>query len=181
MTEYIIRDLSSAVSYLPYGLMAGALAAVILSVINNKRKRLGKKPFDVAALTVFYIYLAILAAITFFSRESGSRNGIDLKVGSTLGINRRNDAFVVENILLFVPFGVVTPWAFESLRNFWGGILFGAAVSTGIECLQMITARGYFQIDDILTNTLGMAVGCLVFFLLHKVSDVLGRSRRIRR
>lgn len=165
MTEYIIRDLSAASAYLPYGLMTGALAAVILNVINNKRETKGKQPFHAAALTVFCIYLAILLAITFFSRESGSRNGIDLKLGSTLGINPRNDAFAVENVLLFIPFGVVSPWAFESLRSFRTCTLWGAAVSTGIECLQMITARGFFQIDDILTNTLGMAAGYLLYRL----------------
>lgn len=39
----------------------------------------------------------------------------------------------------------------------------GAFTSICIESLQLVTGRGYFQIDDILTNTLGMFLGYLVF------------------
>ena len=39
----------------------------------------------------------------------------------------------------------------------------GFFTSLGIELLQLATQRGFFQIDDILTNTLGAVVGYLFF------------------
>ena len=48
-------------------------------------------------------------------------------------------------------------------RGFWCCTFIGALTSLTVECLQLITQRGYFQIDDILTNTLGSVIGWLVF------------------
>lgn len=164
MAEYIIKDLLAVLRYLPYGLIAGALAAFVLGIVNRRRGRKGKTVFSVAAVTGFFMYLAIMLFITFLSRESGSRDGIDLELFSTWGINKRNNAYVVENVLLFIPLGFICPWAFCSVRNPAACTMLGMAVSVGIECLQLLTKRGYFQIDDILTNTLGMAVGYVLFW-----------------
>ncbi len=169
MVEYIIKDMARALRYLPYGLIVGMLVAFVLGIVNDRRVQKGRKPFCVAAVTGFFTYLAIMLFITFLSRESGSRQGIDLELGSTWGINDRNNAFVVENVLLFIPFGFLCPWTFRSARNLFACTMLGAAVSMGIECLQLVTKRGYFQIDDILTNTLGMAVGGLIFLLAGAV------------
>ena len=47
--------------------------------------------------------------------------------------------------------------------------------SFGVETIQLITGRGYFQVDDILTNVLGAVVGYLLFQILY------GMLRRFRR
>ena len=58
------------------------------------------------AVSCLVMYVAVLLAITYFSRESGSRSGMmDLELFSTWGINNRNNAYVVENVLLFIPYG----------------------------------------------------------------------------
>ena len=44
--------------------------------------------------------------------------------------------------------------------------MFGAVTSFGIEFLQLVTRRGFFQIDDILTNVLGTVIGWLVFRMI---------------
>lgn len=163
MWKYIVTDMAGAFRYLPYGLIVGVLAAAVLGAVNRHRVRKCKSPLPVAAHTCFWMYMAIMIVITFLSRESGSRNGVDLEFFSTWGINDRNNAFVVENILLFLPYGIVTAWAFPSMRNLVCCTLLGAVTSLGIEYMQMVTERGYFQIDDILTNTLGTLAGYLIF------------------
>lgn len=179
MAKYIINDLTAEVKYLPYGLLLGLAVMLALSAVNAVRGRRGKDAVPVLPYAGFFTYLAILLCITFLSRESGSQEGIDLELLSTWGINVRNNAFVVENVLLFIPFGLVCPWAFGVLRNFLACALFGAAVSTAIECLQLVTGRGYFQIDDILTNTLGMAVGCLLYWLCVLAGKLFRRRQGI--
>lgn len=166
MVKYIYRDLVTALGYLPYGLALGvplsAALVLVVSLVRGKRERQAFVP-----LIAFGLYLAILLVITFLSRESGSMPGaMDLKLFSTWGINNRNNAFVVENVLLFIPYGFLSCCAFVRLRNFFGCMLFGALTSVAVECLQLVTARGYFQIDDILTNILGTVVGYLLFRLL---------------
>lgn len=164
MIEYIYRDLAQATRYLPYGLATGIPVGVLaLWLINRSRKKRQRVPVSWLPFMIFCIYLAVMLAITFLSRESGSRNGMDLELFSTWGINKRNNAFVIENVLLFVPFGFLCSWNFDKAKKLWRCALIGGAVSLGIECLQLMTGRGFFQIDDILTNILGTIIGCLVF------------------
>ena len=165
MLKYIYRDLVSATEYLPYGLALGIpLSAVLVLFTRFTCKKRERQP--VLPVIVFGLYMAIMLVITFLSRESGSRPGtMDLELFSTWGINTRNNAYVVENVLLFIPYGFLCSWAFEPLRNFFRCFLFGALTSMSVEFLQLVTARGYFQIDDILTNILGTVVGYLLFWV----------------
>lgn len=172
MIHYICRDMMQAVSYLPYGLATGIPAAtIVLLVVNAGRKRTGKVPLKWLPCLLFGIYFAVLLAITFLSRESGSRSGaMDLELFSTWGINDRNNAYVVENVLLFIPYGFLCGWNFISARKLFPCILLGAVTSFCIEWLQLVTGRGYFQIDDILTNILGTIIGWAVFTAGRKIA-----------
>ena len=169
MLKYIIKDLTAVSSFLPHGIVAGIIIVLLLSVINDRRVRKGQAPFSVLTVTILLMYLFIMLCITFLSRESGSSNRIDMQLFSTWSINTRNKALVIENILLFIPYGFLFPLAVKSYRSFISCFLVGVVTSMGIECMQLITARGFFQIDDILTNTLGMAVGYTVFRLFHYI------------
>lgn len=165
MFHYICRDLTDALKYLPFGLGAGVLCFFVLMIWNGGRKKRQKDRIPIVPGTLFFTYLAVILAITFFSRESGSRQGLDLEFLATWGINDRNNAFVIENILLFVPYGILCPVAFRRLRKFWRCLLTGALTSLLVESLQLLTGRGYFQLDDILTNVLGTVAGYLLYFI----------------
>ncbi len=166
MFYYICRDLTNALRFLPFGIGAGALFFFALTAWNMERKKKAKTCIPVAARALFLTYLALILTITFFSRESGKSKGLDLELFSTWGINDRNNAYVIENILLFVPYGAVCPLAFARMRKFRSILAVGAVTSLGVELLQLVTGRGFFQIDDILTNILGTAVGYLIYFLI---------------
>ena len=62
------------------------------------------------------VYFAMMLSITLFSREPGSRTGVDVKLFETWGNQRLPDRYFVENILLFLPFGVLLPAAVSSER-----------------------------------------------------------------
>lgn len=170
MLDYIVRDVTSVFRYLPYGLLAGIIVTIILSAINDRRVRKNKAPFSVMAITGFFMYMVVLLFITFLSREDGSSKGIDLELFSTWGINTRNNAYVIENILLFIPFGFFCAWVIPAARKLWSCTLIGAATSLGIEFLQLVTGRGFFQIDDVLTNTLGAVAGYVLYCCLFKTN-----------
>lgn len=165
MFYYICRDLTNALKYLPFGIGAGVLCFFVLTIWNGERKKKQKDSVSIVPRTLFFTYLAVVMAITFFSRESGSRQGLDLEFLSTWGINDRNNAYVIENILLFVPYGILCPMAFRRVRKFWRCLLAGALTSFSVELLQLLTGRGFFQLDDILTNILGTVAGYLLYFI----------------
>lgn len=164
MAKYVVRDLTAALRFLPYGLIVGIFAVIIFCVMNDRRVKKQKKPLPLVAGVSYIMYLAIVIVITFLSRESGSTNGVDLELFSTWGINDRNNAYVIENILLFIPYGFLSAWVFPSMRNLFTCTLLGLVTSMGIEYMQMLTERGFFQIDDIITNTIGTVVGYLLFW-----------------
>lgn len=181
MFHYICRDLTDALKYLPFGIGVGVLCFCALSVWNARcGKKQGRCVPSVRG-TLFFTYLAVILAITLFSRESGNSRGMDLEIFSTWGINDRNNAFVVENVLLFVPYGIVCPLAFRHLRGFTGCLAMGAVTSLFVELLQLFTGRGFFQIDDILTNILGTVAGYLLYFLFWGVRHGAGRERKDRK
>lgn len=166
MLKYLNSDMRNVFRYLPYGIIMGLIMAVVLGTINRLLVKKLKQPLPVMSGTCFFMYLMIMACITFLSRESGTRQGIDLELFSTWGINDRNNAYVIENILLFIPYGFVCAWFLKSARSFWVCTFYGIMTSTIIEYLQMMTERGYFQVDDILTNMLGSMIGYFIYRLL---------------
>ena len=167
MFHYLYRDLTNALRYLPFGIGAGVFCFFILSVWNSGRKKRQKESIPIMRGTLFFTYLAVILVITFLSRESGTQKGLDMELFSTWGINDRNNAFVIENILLFVPYGIFCPLAFRYAEKFWGCLAVGALTSILIELSQLFTGRGYFQIDDILTNIIGTVSGYLLYFLFR--------------
>ncbi|MBP2111914.1 VanZ family protein [Paenibacillus silagei] len=65
--------------------------------------------------------------------------------------------FNLGNYLAFVPFGLVIPLLIRC--RFLPFLLVFLAAITGIELIQMVTRLGAFDINDIVINTLGAAVG----------------------
>ncbi len=164
MWKYLIQDLLGTVKYAPYGILIGCLLYCLLLVVRKKNKVENKKCFSFVEM-LFWIYVAIIVVITFLSREGGS-GGMDLRIGSSLSINARNDAYAIENILLFIPYGFLLGVVWKSERRLINYLCAGFLTSFGIELLQLVSGRGVFQTDDLITNTIGAMVGYIVFCLL---------------
>lgn len=62
------------------------------------------------------------------------------------------------NVLLFVPFGIFLPALWSGFRSLRRTVLTGLAVSGVIELAQLFTFRTT-DINDLITNTLGAALG----------------------
>ena len=69
------------------------------------------------------------------------------------------------NIAMFFPFGIFLPVFFKKL-NFWKTVLLGLLFSLLIELLQHTMSSGYADVDDIIMNTLGAALGAFTFFYI---------------
>lgn len=177
MLEYVYRDISLSLRFLPAGLAIGVPAACgAIWLLNRRRRKQGREFLPWPPAVIFGIYLAVLGAITFFSRESGNVKGPDLQLFSTWGINDRNNAFVIENILLFIPYGFLFCWNFPRARGILKGTLLGAVTSLGIETMQFVTGRGFFQLDDIVTNALGAFIGSVLFVCVGGVGKLLRKT-----
>ncbi|MFT3985592.1 MAG: VanZ family protein [Lachnospiraceae bacterium] len=167
--------------------MAGAAfytAAAVLANAVRKKKKQSRYPFwlicfRICVFTVFSIYFSYLISLTLSGREAGSRTGyVNLVLFSTLIRNGRLGLNAVENILLFLPFGILVPVLWRFFRQWWSLVLMAFITSMLIELTQLLTARGFFELDDILLNTIGAFAGYLVFVLFYY--SLLALRRRAR-
>ncbi len=86
-------------------------------------------------------------------------------------------AFFIENIILFVPFGILFPIVFKKWLR-WVTIPAGALISAGIEYTQLVTGRGYCQLDDLVTNTAGAVIGFVIFLIGYIGKMIWEKSKK---
>ncbi|MBN8424159.1 VanZ family protein [Microbacterium esteraromaticum] len=65
------------------------------------------------------------------------------------------------NIALFVPLGLLLVAAFPR-NSAWVVLLLGYATSATIELVQTMLPSRYPTLSDVIANTLGTAIGCLI-------------------
>lgn len=75
----------------------------------------------------------------------------------------------VGNIILFIPYGMVTGFLFKHNRLIKAGMA-GAVLSIAIEMIQLFMPNRWTDIDDIMLNTFGTLIGCTaaLFFTLSR-------------
>ncbi len=157
-------------------LLLETLAVFLFWAIMHKKKKIAMHKY--VLLYLFLIYTGILLSLTIFRRPEGSREGIvHLTVNLGFGLRTGNpsvfvSAFSILNILLFVPHGMITYLASRDHKRPNGIVistLLGTAVSLVIECTQLITGRGMFELTDILTNTIGSFTGAVLVAVIRRL------------
>lgn len=72
------------------------------------------------------------------------------------------------NIAVFIPFGLLFPGVMKRGKNFPVMLLNAFLFVTGIEIFQLFSAFGAFDVDDILLNCVGAAIGYLLYLILRR-------------
>lgn len=72
------------------------------------------------------------------------------------------------NCILLFPMGLLLPLIFNYRLSWWKGLLAGLFVSGLIETSQLIFCRGLFEWDDMVHNSLGCMVGCMLMSVAIK-------------
>jgi glycopeptide antibiotics resistance protein len=78
------------------------------------------------------------------------------------------------NVVVFMPFGLLFPVLTENGQNFFVMLLNAFLFVLGIEIFQLFSAFGAFDVDDILLNCLGAALG----FGIYRLIDHTQRRNR---
>lgn len=165
----VIKDVLNAFRYFPQGLLIGLLVAIFLLLFNIHRKKAQKNRIPIIKSILYTIYIIVVLYLTLFSREAGSRDAVSLTVFGTITATPRAYSYVIENILLFVPWGILLPLLIRRCRNPILCTATGLAASLFIETTQLLTHRGFFQLDDLIMNTLGTFMGWFLYFVMSAV------------
>lgn len=165
--KVITQDLIEPLLYLPKGLIYGAILIVAIALINRLwyqfRRCLLISPFRIICLGLFVAYMYTLLQQTYFSRPPGSRNTVSLILGETWQGSVQSKAYVIENILMMIPFGVLLPYVHKPAENISCCISLVFFFSVSLEYAQFISQRGHMQVDDVVMNVMGTAIGYFFF------------------
>jgi glycopeptide antibiotics resistance protein len=145
---------------------------------------------DRFALALLLTYLVVLAILTLrpVGADLESNVRVNLKPFTTIlpalrhGPGTFSFTILIGNVLAFVPLGLLLPMAFRRLS--WLLVIpAGAALSGAIEVAQyaLSTNLGYgyrrADIDDVIVNVFGTAVGLTLFGAITLTASVVRRVR----
>lgn len=163
-----------------YGMTAFIIATVITTAcwvlwnrykvrfsVHNNGAGFGLGKIAKIFLLIFYIYMVI--GITILSRSESSTREASFRIFRTFSNTFFARKQIYENIIMFVPYAVLLYGLACPFRRLWVCILTGSVSSLLIEVTQWITRTGYFELDDIMLNTLGMLAGYMICRLVEQV------------
>ena len=174
--EYMIRDLSHPINYLPMAAGTAVLIAVFiwLGKIIFKRSHIFQwLSHKSGVIFLFSVYCYVLLYEAFFSRPPGSRNTVSMTLFQTWGTTAQSHAYVIENVLMFIPYGLFISMLAEwrTIKKGWLCILTALLSSSALEFAQWITMRGHCQLDDVVMNTLGAGIGWGIYAVILYLVD----------
>jgi glycopeptide antibiotics resistance protein len=76
------------------------------------------------------------------------------------------------NVVMFAPLGFLLPILCPQHRNILKVTALGLLLSVGIEFLQYLTGAREADIDDVMLNTVGTAVGCALYMIWSKTKEL---------
>lgn len=79
---------------------------------------------------------------------------------------------ILLNVLLFIPIGLIVS-SFGWFQKWWKVLLFGFALSSGIELMQYVLLRGLCEVDDVIHNTLGSIIGFTIYNRMMRLKQSL--------
>lgn len=74
---------------------------------------------------------------------------------------------LVGNVVAFLPLGFFLPIMYRKCRSFFYTVFFCFEFSLIVETIQLVSKVGSFDVDDLLLNTIGGAIGYLCFAILN--------------
>ena len=148
--------------------------------MKNETKRMIRQ----GGVILFGIYVILLIYFLFFSESYG-------RVADAERIYRYNLKPFVEirrfwvyrrqlgtfalftnifgNVIGFIPYGFILPVITNRMRSGFLIIFSGFSISLTVELIQLVTKVGCFDVDDLILNTLGSAVGYGCFLICNHI------------
>ena len=155
-------------------------------------KKETKRMIRALGTVLFILYVLALIYFLFFSEESGRiameerdyrYNLIPFVEIRRFWVYRKQLGFLAVftnlfgNVAGFLPFGFMLPVITGKMRSGFLITLAGFGLSLTVEVIQLITKVGCFDVDDLILNTAGAALGYLLFFICdHLRRKIYGKK-----
>lgn len=164
----IVFDINNIIDNFPWlVLIVGFLLSVMFVVVSPKWSRI-----------VFLVYLFYMLKETIFFRKPVNELNTELFWSYSQFLdNYQIRMEIIKNVMLFVPFGAFWYSAEYSKRE----VFFSLILSCMIELTQLTWHIGYFEIDDIISNSFGGFVGGLIAYCLYCTKAFASKKSNMKR
>lgn len=134
-------------------------------------------------LLLVYICIVVISRFVYFGFHLEDGKIPTLKIGFGDDIHEmisiipfyflvdRYDGYmmnIIGNIMMFIPVGIVWSICFSKLDTIRKNILAGAGFSLFVEVTQLFCLGRHTDVDDLILNTIGVAIGAFIVFLFRK-------------
>lgn len=132
------------------------------------------------ALLIFWLFT--IASATLIRPEEDGRLRLELFWTFRTAWTKRSGLhwyYILGNIALFMPLGMLLPWSCKWMNRWWRVAGAGMLLSITIELTQYIMATGLYELDDVLHNTWGTALGYQFGIILQYLQpNLFGYEKR---
>lgn len=184
---FYLKHLLGVLTNIPWGHWAAlCVLSLLVPVILLIRKKVSAY-YAIALWLTLLIGLAIIemAVVVRFSGIMHHGYGVDFVSGffRIFRGGKPGRREIILNVFIFVPFGfflsefLASAKRFRPGRRFWIATLAGFGLSFCIESLQLLLQVGFFELTDLVMNTVGAFVGALISAGVRKV--MAGRKSRV--
>lgn len=179
MLAIVIGQFAARVAHVGAFMLPAWLSIRVAALLDREPRSLSLRRETV--LTVFVLYLIVVAAVTVVPLQAKAVSGVGLVSlipgRTTIGCYRQLTGTPVEvvictmqllgNIVLFVPMGLLLPLVWSKLRPARTIIGAALAASVTIEVVQYLQQsmgmKRSVDIDDVILNVVGALIGWLLF------------------
>ena len=172
-----ISFLAAELSFTAIWLLARAAVWIRQRNIDWKRE---------AVFALMYINLAVIIRFVFFPRDlvNGRIQPLVFETAAVFPLHINlvplvhlfdygsvRDIIwnVAGNAAMFIPSGIVLPIVYRQLNSFWKVTAAGALISLCVEILQLPFPSRASDIDDLIVNTIGVAVGYGIYAAVKRI------------
>lgn len=159
-----------------------ALALIILSIYNYKQQKLFERVlkyqeihhYAIGYMMMFYLLYMLKEVVGFPSLSDWQRvinvqgNIFDPNI-SILPFQQGILFSDYLNVLMFVPLGIFLPLMWKNYHSFKETVKYGFYLSLFIEFCQLFTRARATDINDLITNTLGVIIGWVIYLAFSKL------------
>lgn len=144
------------------GIIFLLLYFIVYKKLLGGKKSLSKTRLLLVGLFISYVLMVI--GVTFMNRGSNFQGEMVLSLFSSYreawySFSTRQWQFVLLNIFMFVPFGFLFPLLNARFQKALWTVGMAVLFTLSIECIQLLTGYGIFELDDLFNNLVGAIIG----------------------
>lgn len=172
MRELFVRYIINLYQDVPTSVYEGLLSIFCLGAVVMIALKGFKNGSILSVVLLATEYMILIYCATVIFRECTEVEGHNFTPFWSYGAieSGRIDLLAenIMNVVVFVPVGFLLSCVSRHLK-WWMVLFFGFGISVSIEALQYFFYKGFSEVDDVIHNTIGCAIGIMMVAVLKGI------------